>query len=41
MCLEDLFRRIRAEYGSVGAYLDSIGVDATLRQRLVDRMTAA
>jgi protein-tyrosine phosphatase len=34
-----LFRRVREEHGSVAAYLDTIGVDAELRKRLVEQLT--
>lgn len=37
--LRDLFSRIRKEYGSVNAYLDSVGIDASMRARLVDQLT--
>jgi len=37
--LRDLFSRIRKEYGSVEAYLDSIGINASLRARLVEQLT--
>ena len=37
--LRDLFAALRDEYGSVEAYLDSIGIDAALRARLNERLT--
>lgn len=38
--LEQLFDLLREEYGSLEAYLDSIGIDAALRARVREQLTA-
>jgi hypothetical protein len=37
--LRELFEGLRDEYGSVDAFLDSIGIDAPLRAQLSARLT--
>ena len=36
--LRDLFGKLKKEYGSVNGYLDSIGVDASMRGRIQEQM---
>jgi len=38
--LRETFRRVEAEHGSLTAYLDSIGIDSSIRDRVREQLAA-